>query len=134
VCGGKKMDLSTISLEFFLLFLIYSLNFFYSPDFIPLPVHQSVPHPTPPASPHPCLQEGVPTPSPPHPHPQPHPSRPPHSLGPQVSLSLSLSLTKSRPGSPLLYMCWGPHISWYMLPQCLRDLGSPGYLRLLIFL
>ena len=32
------------------------------------------------------------------------------------ALSLSRAkcvfLTESRPGSPLLYMCWGPHISW----------------------
>jgi hypothetical protein len=32
------------------------------------------------------------------------------------ALSLSRAkcvfLTESRPGSALLYMCWGPHISW----------------------
>jgi hypothetical protein len=35
-----------------------------------------------------------------------------------------------RPGSPLLYVCWGPHISWCMLPawwsSVLRDLRGPG--------
>ena len=46
-----------------------------------------------------------------------HPTRPPNSLGPRVSCRLSASsLTESIPSSPLLYMCWGPHISWCMLP------------------
>ena len=38
------------------------------------------------------------------------------TLGPQVSPGLGASsLTEARPGSPLLYMCQGPHISWCML-------------------
>jgi hypothetical protein len=52
--------------------------------------------------------------------PQPHTS---HTLPglpiprPQVSQELGVSsLIEARPGSPLLYMCWGPHISWCMLP------------------
>jgi hypothetical protein len=49
--------------------------------------------------------------------PIPHPTRPQNSLGPPVSWELGASsLTQPRPGSPLLYMYWGPHISWYMLP------------------
>lgn len=49
----------------------------------------------------------------------PHP--PPHhtslSLGPQVFWGLGASSpTEPRPGSPLLFMCQGPHISWFRLP------------------
>jgi hypothetical protein len=51
------------------------------------------------------------------PLPHPHPTRLLNSLGPPVSWRLgSSSLTKPRPGSLLLYMCWGPHISRCMLP------------------
>jgi len=46
--------------------------------------------------------------------PQPYPTRLPHFLGPWGLCAFSL--TDSRPGSPLLYMCWEPHIRWYMLP------------------
>ena len=43
--------------------------------------------------------------------------RPAHSLGAQVSQEWGVySLTEARPGSPLLYTCWGPHIIWCMLP------------------
>ena len=43
-------------------------------------------------------------------------TRPPHSQEPQVSGELGASsLTEARPGSPLLYMCQGPHISSCML-------------------
>jgi hypothetical protein len=46
-----------------------------------------------------------------------HPTRPLTSLGPPVSWGLgSFSLTEPRPVSPLLNMCWGPHISWCTLP------------------
>ena len=46
-----------------------------------------------------------------------HPARPPYSLGSQVSWGLgSSSLTEARPCSPLLYVCWGPDTSWYILP------------------
>jgi hypothetical protein len=45
-----------------------------------------------------------------------YPTRPLNSLGPPVSWGLGASsLTRPR---PLLYMCWGPHISWCMLPGC----------------
>ena len=58
--------------------------------------------------PTPCLHEDVPT---------PNPTRPLNSLGPPVSWGLGASsLTEPRPSSPLLYMCWGPHISCCMLP------------------
>jgi hypothetical protein len=43
--------------------------------------------------------------------------RPHHTLGPTVSWRLgATSLTELRHSSPLLNMCWGLHISWYMLP------------------
>ena len=49
----------------------------------------------------------------------PLPSRPPHSLGCQVSLELGLFFpTEARPDSPLLYMCQGPWTSLCMLPCC----------------
>jgi hypothetical protein len=39
-----------------------------------------------------------------------------NSLGPPVSSGLGASsLNEHRPRSSLLYICWGPHISWYML-------------------
>ena len=44
-----------------------------------------------------------------------HPTRPLTSLGPIVSWGFCASLTKPRPSSPLLCMCWGPHISWCVL-------------------
>jgi hypothetical protein len=69
-----------------------------------LTVAHSIPPP-------PHLQEDVLTP------PHPHPIKPPHFLGPQVFWGLGASSpTESRPSSPLLYMCWGPHISWCLLP------------------
>jgi hypothetical protein len=47
--------------------------------------------------------------------PTPHPTWPQNSLGSPVSWGLDTSfLTEHRPGSPLLYVCWGPHISWHM--------------------
>jgi hypothetical protein len=46
-----------------------------------------------------------------------HPTRPLNFLRPPVSWGLGVSsLTEPRPGNPLLYVCWGPHTSWYMLP------------------
>jgi hypothetical protein len=52
-----------------------------------------------------CLNEDVQIP-------HPHPTRTLNSLGPPVSWGLGASsLTEPRPGSILLYMCWGPHIS-----------------------
>jgi hypothetical protein len=45
-----------------------------------------------------------------------HSKRPLNPLGPPVSWGLGTSsLTKPRPNILLLYMCWGPHISWCML-------------------
>ena len=42
---------------------------------------------------------------------------PPQSLRPPVSWGFgAFFLTEPRPATPLLSMCWGPHISWYMLP------------------
>jgi hypothetical protein len=98
------------------LFFKFYLIFYYTSDFIPLLGHPLIfPHPTPLPSQSPspwgCL----------HTHtPNPYSTRPPHSLGPLFSWGFSVSsLTWPRPGSsPLLYMCWGPHISWYMLHDC----------------
>ena len=84
-------------LVWFSLLILFNFFFFYTPDCIPLLVHPlTVWHPIPP----------------------PHPNRPLNSLGPPVSWGLGASsLTEPRPGNPLLYMCWGPHITWYMLPD-----------------
>ena len=47
----------------------------------------------------------------------PRPPRPPPSLGPQVSQGFgTFSPTEARPGSPMLYICWGPWTSLCMLP------------------
>jgi hypothetical protein len=42
-----------------------------------------------------------------------HPTWPLNSLGPPVTCASSLN--EHRPGSPPLYVCWGPHISCCML-------------------
>jgi hypothetical protein len=82
--------------------LIY---YFYTPYFItPTICPPTVPHPIPPT----CLHMDVST---------PHPTWLLKSLGLPVSFGLGASsLNEHRPGSPLQYMCWGPHISWCMLP------------------
>ena len=50
-------------------------------------------------------------------HPITHPTWPLNFLGPPVSWELGASsLNEHRPSSPLLYVCWEPHISWCMLP------------------
>ena len=47
----------------------------------------------------------------------PHPTRLLNPPGPPVSWGLgAFSITEPRPVSPLVYMCWEPHISWCMLP------------------
>lgn len=75
-----------------------SLIFLFSPVvipllFCPLAVPRPIPPPPPPRG---CLHTLTPL----------HPTRPPHSLGPQVSQRLDASsLTEARPGSPLLYTC-----------------------------
>jgi hypothetical protein len=51
------------------------------------------------------------------PSPKSHCIRPLNSLGPTVSRGLGVSsLTEPRNSSPLLFICWEPHISWCMLP------------------
>ena len=79
-----------------------------SPDFIPLLFQPlTVLYPIPPPFSH--LQEGDTR--------KLYPSSPSNSLLPHVSLWRGASwLTEPRPGSPLLYMYWKPHISWCMLP------------------
>ena len=45
-----------------------------------------------------------------------HLTWPLNSQGPQVSWGLgTASLNEHRPGNPLLYVCWEPHISWCIL-------------------
>jgi hypothetical protein len=91
----------------FIYLLFFNILFFYSPVVIPLPVCLLtiiIPYHLP------GLQEDVPSPT-------PHPTNLPHSLGTLFSPGLGASsFTEARPGSPLLYMCRGPHISWYMVP------------------
>jgi hypothetical protein len=95
------MDIQwSFSLYIFLLFLFYSLIFFYSPVLIPLLVH-------PLTIPHPIFLPPTPISKRMSPAPSPHPTRSPHSLGPQVSWRLGDSLTEARIHSFLLYMCWG---------------------------
>jgi hypothetical protein len=96
----KTSDLVTFNDSFF---QKKSLNFFYCTVFIPSwsasPVCLTIPHPIP--APIPVSKWMSP---------------PPHFLGPQVSRGLGASsLTHVRPGSPLLYICLRPHISWCML-------------------
>jgi hypothetical protein len=51
--------------------------------------------------------------------PLPHSTWPLNSLVPPVSWGLGVpSVNEERPSSPLLYVCWGPQISWCMLPVC----------------
>jgi hypothetical protein len=59
------------------------------------------------SSPSPCLHVDVPI---------FHPTWTLNSLGPPVSWGLGgSSLNEHRPSSPLLYVLWGPHISWCLL-------------------
>jgi hypothetical protein len=75
-----------------ILFYFYYFIYLHSIYCIPLISPPTVPYPIPPP---PCLQEGVPT-----------TTRPPPSLGPQVSGILGTSSpTEARPVSPLLHMC-----------------------------
>ena len=95
-------------------FIFYFLIYFYSLMFIPLPVCPlTVPHPiSPQPHTHTMSPEGCS-----HRYPlfQPHQTSP--FPGPQDSWGLGAPfLTESRPRSPLLYMWWGPNISWCMLP------------------
>jgi hypothetical protein len=49
-------------------------------------------------------------------YPHPQPIWPLNTLGPPVSWGLvASSLNERRLRSPLLYLCWRPHISWCML-------------------
>ena len=93
---------------FYLLVLIIKLLLFLHFRFYSLPYPFSVPYPIPP----PCIPVSMRMSSPP-----PHPIRPPDSLGSPFSWGLGeSSLTEPKPSSPLLYVCWEPHISWCMLP------------------
>ena len=102
--------LAVLILEAFILFhfIILFLIFFYTPYSIPHPSSTfwllHIPHLL---TTTPCLHMDAPT---------PHPTSPLNSLGPPFSWGLGASsLNEHRPGSPLQYVCWGPHISWYML-------------------
>jgi hypothetical protein len=57
-----------------------------------------------------CLQEDVTMP-----HPLPHQTSKFSGASNLTGLGAP-SLTKPRLGSPLLYMCWDPYISWIILP------------------
>jgi hypothetical protein len=90
------------------MFLIYHLLLRYTQDFIHLLAHPpTVPHPIPPPSilsPQGCLY-----------------SHPPHETSKLSGVSSLLRVRciisdRTRPSSPLLYIGWGPHISWCMLP------------------
>jgi hypothetical protein len=111
-----------IYLSIHCLFLVVYL-FFYTPYFI-LPIYP------------PTVQHPIPPPHPLSPHCYMHPPHPTWSLNsfpvskrPPVSWGLGISsLNEHRICSPLLYVCWGPHISWYMLPVWwfgVRDLRGP---------
>jgi hypothetical protein len=92
-------------LLFFFFFLLLLL-LLHSSDFILLQVHPlTVSHPIPP--PPSPRRSSHPT--------KPYPTRPLHSLGP-LRVRCIFFLTEARAGSPLLYVCWGPHISLCMLP------------------
>ena len=92
-------------MEFNVIHFFNSLIFFYIPVFIHLLVHPlTTPHPIPPL---PISKRMSPLPS--------HLTRPPHYLQFFRGLGAS-SLSEARSGSPLLYMCWRPHISCCMLP------------------
>jgi hypothetical protein len=115
--------------SFFMCFILinsYCNSIFYSPHPDP-PFNCSTSHTfSPPHS----LHVDVPT------H---YPTSSLNSLGPLVSWGLGASsLNEHRPSSSLLYVCWGTHISWWyaawLVGQCLRDLGCPHWLRLLVFL
>jgi hypothetical protein len=55
----------------------------------------------------------------------PHPTWPLNSPGSPVSWALGVSsLNEHRPSRPLLYMCWGPHISWCMLSAWCSTVGE----------
>jgi hypothetical protein len=102
------------------LFIIHSrfpslstLQLFHIPYLLPSPhLHEDVPttHHPPPTTHHP-------PPTTHHPPPTTHPTRPLNSLGPPGFWGLGASFViERRSGSPLLYMCWGSHISWCMQP------------------
>jgi hypothetical protein len=114
-----------ILVSFFNTFIYFILNSrFYSPP--GLPSDSSTYHTSSP--PH-CVQEDVPATLP--------TLTDLYLPGTPISWGLGASfLTKPRPSSPLLYMCWGPHISWYMLPGWCSSIWeiSGSRLRLLVLL
>ena len=73
----------------------------------PPPIHPlTVPYPIPP--PHPPVSMFVP-------QTQPHIISL-NSMGPPLSWGLGVSLNEHRPRVFYCCVCWGPHISWYMVP------------------
>jgi hypothetical protein len=74
-----------------------TLQLLHIPHFLPI---------TP--TPHPPLHVDAPT---------PYPTWPLNSMVPPVSWGLGASsLNEYKPRSLLLYVCWGPHINWCMVP------------------
>lgn len=113
--------LKEILFKNFVLIFFNSLILFYSLDIITLPVFHTIsliPYLLP------CL--GSKKMSPPY----FHPTRPPHSLGLQVSRGLGVSfMTESKPSkqSSTVYTAW-------LVIKCQRDLRGPGQLTPLVFL
>ena len=88
-------------------FLKILFKYFLHPRFYPPPGPYSDKSPTHTSSPFPRLHKDVLIPL------SPYPTRPLYSLGTPISWELGASsLTEPRCSSPMLYMCWGPHISW----------------------
>jgi hypothetical protein len=97
--------LNSLRILFFnlILFVIHFLHSIFHSQPLHPPFNCSTSHTSSP----PCLYINAPI---------PHPTWSSNSLGPPASWRLGgSSLNEHRPGSPLLYVCWGPHISWCML-------------------
>jgi hypothetical protein len=120
----KARGIGSLKLNFLFYFIIFyfiNLFIFYTPySILQHPIHlPTTPHPTP-LSQTPVSTWVLP----------PNPTWLPNSRGPPISWGLGASfLNEHRPSSPLLYVCWGPHISWCMLSvwwsSVLRDLRGP---------
>ena len=65
------------------------------------------------------------------------PTKPPPSLGHQVSLGITTFSCEARPARPLQHMCQGAgttHVCSWLVAQSLEAPWGLGYLRLLVFL
>jgi hypothetical protein len=107
---GWSDRLNSQAFSFLKFYFIFNLFFTLHVPF-PLTIHPHPPsdcltsHTTSP--PQPCLHMDSPT---------PYPIWSRNFLGPPISCGFSVSsLNEHRPMSLLLYVCWGPHISYCML-------------------